>query len=246
MAVVEAVTMMGMGVGNDYGETLDYNQRTIFLQELQMLAEDHSITVYFLGSPLFHTIPPFLPRFSAIPEPAPPLVTLYHGCGVFVEMRVLSELLNSFIPTGPVIKLSELTPRKPSYHCTRPALYYSNSLGYARVWSYLKAGLATYREIKVWGPEYSIMAISDVSGDVLNGLYENVRCSRIPQGDAEVARNASSSNLGSLILDQFANRNLSQKRTNELKPIRKEDPSTAEADVITGPLPSFEQNHRLS
>ena len=28
-------------------------------------------------------------------------------------MRVLSEFLNSFIPTGPVIKLSELPPANP-------------------------------------------------------------------------------------------------------------------------------------
>jgi hypothetical protein len=47
------------------------------------------------------------------------------------------------------------------------------------------------------------------------------------------------------MFEQFANRNLSPKPGSQRKLIHKRDPPTASADIITSPLPSFEQEHSL-
>jgi len=110
----------------------------------------------------------------------------------------------------------------------------------------LKDGLNTYRQVKVIGPEFSIIAVSDLQGEGLNGRIQDLKCARIPQNDPLSAKPSSSSNFCQLLLEQFANRNTAQFRgSGTRKPIKKNEPWTAACDIITSPLPLFEQQNIL-
>ena len=159
----------------------------------------------------------------------------------------LYSTLDSFIGNGPLIRLVTTSVPKFSYLSRQPAVYYSTSLVYGRLWPKLKKEFADYRRIESIGTEYSLIAVSKTPGDVFNGKIDGVTCGRINQRDTNLAKNASSSVRPSLIFKQFANRNLSHKpgSSTARKPIEKSDPSTAYAHIITSPLPLFEQDHLL-
>jgi hypothetical protein len=210
-------------------------------------AKQRRITIHFLGNPPLTSIPEFLPPLEAIDNPAQENIHLFHGCPVMeTTSDNLNTILNSFLTNGPIIFTNLSSIAKPSYLSRKPAVYYSTSIAYGRIWPQLKKGFATYRQIRKLGTEFTLIAVSKVSRDVFNGNMADVMCARIPQSNPDLAKKASSSDPCSLMFEQFANRNMSIKSGTDRKPITKDDPSSADADIVTSPLPVFEQTHLLS
>ena len=205
-----------------------------------------SVTTHSPEPPPSTDSPEYLPRSTFIDIPAQDSIELFHGCAVMdPNIDNLFASLDSFLTNGPIIMPNTSPVSKYSCLSRQPAVYYSTSVIYGRLWPKLKKGFAHYRRIREVGTEYTLVAVSKVSGDVFNGSMARVTCGRIPQHDVLLAKNASSSTFSSLMFEQFANHNLSPKAGNERKPIHKDNPSTASADIITSPLPSFEQEHLL-
>jgi hypothetical protein len=140
----------------------------------------------------------------------------------------------SFLTNGPIIMPS--TSPVPKFSCLsrQPAVYYSPSVVYGRLWPKFKKTFANYRRITKLGTEYTLIAVSKVSGDTFNG-NGGVMCARLPQTDTTLAKNASPLRLRSLPFEQFANRTTSYKPGSDRKAIHKTDPSTASADIVTSP-----------
>jgi hypothetical protein len=214
-----------------------------YLIDTDLHAKQVGVTIYFAGNPPLTVSPEYLPQSTFIDIPAQDSIELFHGCAVVdPNLDNLFCSLDSFLTYGPIIMRQTSPIPRYSYLSRLPAVYYSTSVIYGRLWPTLKKGFAEYRRIRKVGTEYTLIAVSKVSGDIFNGSMARVTCGRIPQHDVLLAKNASSSTFCSLMFDQFANRNLSKAR-NGRKPIRKDNPSTASADIITSPLPSFEQEH---
>ena len=217
-----------------------------YLVDTDLHAKQTGVTIYFAGNPPLTDSPEYLPQSTFIDIPAQDSIELFHGCAVMdPNIDNLFASLDSFLTNGPIIMPNTSPVPKYSYLSRQPAVYYSTSVIYGRLWPKLKKGFADYRRIREVGTEYTLVAVSKVSGDVFNGSMARVTCGRIPQHDVLLAKNASSSTFCSLMFEQFANHNLSPKAGNERKPIHKDNPSTASADIITSPLPSFEQEHLL-
>jgi hypothetical protein len=234
-----------LGVAGESGSPLE-EIRLSYLHDLHTAATDAGVTIFFLGNPAMTLNPSFTPPFSSIPAPAPDRYTLYHGCAVHKDIDDLVSRLGSFVQMRPIIMLpTNPAETKPSYLSTRPAVYYSSSITYARLWPVLKDGLNSYRQIKVLGREFSIIAVSELQGEGLNGRIKDLKCARIPQNDPLLAKRTSSSNFRQLMLEQFANRNTAEYRSDTRKPIKKSEPWTAACDIITSPLPLFEQENLL-
>jgi hypothetical protein len=100
--------------------------------------------------------------------------------------------------------------------------------------------------VRQLGDKYSVVAMSQVPGTVFNGNTPSIMCARIPQNNPQLAKQASSTNFHRLMLVQFANRNTAERRSDRRKPIHKNNPNTAHADIITSPLPIFEQRNLLT
>ena len=212
-----------------------------YIRKTDRRAKDLGITIHFLGNPGITNDPSFLPSFDVLAEPAPEIVFLFHGSSLTALPSDLFSTLDSFLVNGPIIMRAPSAIAKSSYLSTQPAIYYSTSLTYARLWPVLKLGLSRYRHIDPIPEEVSLIAISRVSGAVLNGGTPSIKSARISQNDSHLAAKASSSSYSPLVFEQFANRNMSENATFERKPIHKDDTSTTDADIIISPLPRFEQ-----
>ena len=218
-----------------------------FIVDTDRHAKQRGITIHFLGNPPLTSVPEFLPPLAAIDNPAQANIQLFHGCPVMeTTSDNLNTILDSFLTNGPIIFTNISRIAKPSYLSRKPAVYYSTSVAYGRLWPKLKEGFSTYRRIRKLGTEFTLIAVSKVCGDVFNGNITDIMCARIPQSHRDLAKTASSSDLCPLMFEQFANRNMSFKPGTDRKPITKDDPSSAHADIITSPLPVFEQTHLLS
>ena len=218
-----------------------------FIVDTDRHAKQRGITIHFLGNPPLTSVPEFLPPLAAIDNPAQANIQLFHGCPVMeTTSDNFNTILDSFLTNGPIIFTNISRIAKPSYLSRKPAVYYSTSVAYGRLWPKLKEGFSTYRRIRKLGTEFTLIAVSKVCGDVFNGNITDIMCARIPQSHRDLAKTASSSDLCPLMFEQFANRNMSFKPGTDRKPITKDDPSSAHADIITSPLPVFEQTHLLS
>jgi hypothetical protein len=236
------------GLSEDFEEELWDStwERISFLKNVHGRAAAAGITVWFLGAPPMTQNPIFVPPFTSVEDPAQDKFALYHGCAVQPTTYDLDSRLSSFLRTGPIIWLPEnQSESTASYLSTRPACYYSTSLTYARLWPKLKDGLQSYRRERQLGDEYSVVAMSQIPGTVFNGNTPSITCARIPQNNPQLAKEPSSTNFHRLMLVQFANRNTAERRSDRRKPIHKNNPNSAHADIITSPLPIFEQ-HDLS
>ena len=135
----------GLGVANDSGSHLE-GMRLSYLEDLDTAAKDAGVTIFFLGNPAITLNPSFTPPFSSIPDPAPDRYTIYHGCAVHQNIDDLASRLSSFVQLRPIIMFpTNPAESKHSYLSTRPAVYYSSSITYARLWPVLKDGLTSYR-----------------------------------------------------------------------------------------------------
>jgi hypothetical protein len=186
---------------SDDDDASDTTKRFVFLRKIDQSAKDLGIVIHFLGNSGIEHDPSFIPSFNILPEPASESNILFHGSGIVNGPARLFSKLSSFLSYGPIIMEGDIPTLKSSYLSTLPAVYYSSSLTYARLWPILKLGLSQYRLIDPIPQEVSLIAISRVSGTVLNGEVPSVKTARISQDNRGLAAKASSSNYMSLTFD---------------------------------------------